>query len=113
VEHREVPTEEATVKLSRNNEETAQGPESSCRATWRAKGIDPRRLWIPEEVGCHLQEGGTVRVKCLQENCGLQKELAAAGRKMTRCARVAQRKGHRLQGHSHEGPSVEQGRQKK
>jgi hypothetical protein len=23
----------------------------------RAKGIDPRRMWIPEEVGCHLQIG--------------------------------------------------------
>jgi hypothetical protein len=38
--------------------------------------------------------------------------LAAAGRKMTRCAKVAQRKGSGLQGPSHEGPSVEQGRRK-
>jgi hypothetical protein len=39
-----------------NNEEAAQGPVPSCRATRRAKGTDPRRLWIPEEVGCHLQQ---------------------------------------------------------
>jgi hypothetical protein len=31
---------------------------------------------------------------------------------MTRCAKVAQNKGHQLQGCSHEGPSVEQGRWK-
>jgi hypothetical protein len=36
--------------------------------------------------------------------------LAAAGKKMTHCAKVAQRKGHGLQGRSHEEPSVEQGR---
>jgi hypothetical protein len=27
------------------------------RATWRAKETDPRKLWIPEEVDCRLQEG--------------------------------------------------------
>jgi hypothetical protein len=26
-------------------------------AMWRAKGTDPRKLWILEEVGCRLQEG--------------------------------------------------------
>jgi hypothetical protein len=43
-----------TEMEARSNEEAAQGPASSCRATWRAKGTDPRRLWIPEYVGYHL-----------------------------------------------------------
>jgi hypothetical protein len=47
-----------------------------------------------------------------QVNCGPRKELAATGRKMTHCAEVAQPKGCGLQGRSHEGPSVEQGRRK-
>jgi hypothetical protein len=57
-----------------NNEEAAEGPTSSCRTTWRPKGTDLRRLWILQEVGCHLQEGvsscssGMVQEKCLQEN---------------------------------------------
>jgi hypothetical protein len=52
----------------------AQGPASSCRAKWRAKGTDPKGLWIPEDVGCCLQEGvlpcssGMAQGKRLQEN---------------------------------------------
>jgi hypothetical protein len=34
----------------------AQGPASSCRAPQRAKGTDARKLWVPEEIGCRLQE---------------------------------------------------------
>jgi hypothetical protein len=37
-----------------------------------------------------------------QENCGLWKELVAAGRKIICCAKVARRKGYELQGRSHE-----------
>jgi hypothetical protein len=44
-----------------NVEEAAQGPASSCMVTRRAKGTDPRKLWIPEVVGCHLQEGVPLR----------------------------------------------------
>jgi hypothetical protein len=57
-----------------NNEEAAQGPASSCRATQRAKGTDPKRLWIPKEFGCRLQKGvpscssGMTQDKRLQEN---------------------------------------------
>jgi hypothetical protein len=78
----------------RSNEETAQGPASSCRTTQRAEGTDPRRLWIPEEVGCCLQKGvplcssGTVQEKPLQGNCGPRKELAAAGRMTTHSTKV-------------------------
>jgi hypothetical protein len=41
------------------------------------------------------------------EKCGRQKEFTTAGIRMTCCAEVARRKGR-----SHEGPLVEQGRQK-
>jgi hypothetical protein len=44
-----------------------------------------------------------------QGKCGPRKELAAAGRKMTHCAKVEQSKGCGLQGCSHEGLSVKQG----
>jgi hypothetical protein len=86
-------------------------------ATWRAKGTDLRRVWILEEVGCCLQEGvwskrNVFRKIQTQGNCGLRKELAAAGRKMTRCAKVAQHKGCRLQGRSYEEPLVKQGQRK-
>jgi hypothetical protein len=39
------------------NNEAAKGPASSCRATREAEETNPRRLWIPGEVGCRLQEG--------------------------------------------------------
>jgi hypothetical protein len=103
VEHWEVPTEEATVKSSGTTKKR-HGLTSSCRVMQRAKGTDPRRLWILEEVGCRLQEGvplcSRVQEKRLQENCGPRKELAAAGRRMTHCAKLAQCKEHR-----HERPS--------
>jgi hypothetical protein len=47
---------------------------SSCRATRTAEGTDPRRLWIPEKVGCRLQEdvpscsNDMAEEKHLQEN---------------------------------------------
>jgi hypothetical protein len=41
------------------------------------------------------------------EMCGRRKEFTAARLRMTRCAKVARRKGR-----SYEGPSVEQGRRK-
>jgi hypothetical protein len=31
-----------------------QGPASSCRVPQEANGTDPRRLWIPEKIGCRL-----------------------------------------------------------
>jgi hypothetical protein len=51
----------------------------------RAKGIEPRRWWIPEEVGCCLQKGvlscssGTAQEKLLQENLGPGKLWTAEG----------------------------------
>jgi gamma-glutamyl phosphate reductase len=46
-DHREVPTEEVTVKFSGTTKKRhglASSVASSCRATRRAKGTDPRRL---------------------------------------------------------------------
>jgi hypothetical protein len=89
-----------------NNEEEVQGPESSCRATRRAEGTDPRRLWIPEEVGCRLQEGvpscssDTTQEKRLQENSDAGKLWTAKGigrsrsRRMIHTIKVARRRGH-------------------
>jgi hypothetical protein len=73
MEHREVPTGEAAVKSSETMKKR-HGPVSSCWTTWRAEGTDPRRLWFPEEVGYHLQEGvpsyssGTAQEERLQDN---------------------------------------------
>jgi hypothetical protein len=78
---------------------------------------------IPEEVECRLQKGvpscstGTAKRNILREirtqgNCGPRKELAAAGRRMTCCANVAQQRRCRLRECSHQGPSAEQGRRK-
>jgi hypothetical protein len=118
-EHQEVATEQAAVKPSRTWR-IGTGPASSCRATRGAKGTDPRRVWIPEEVGWRLQEGmlscssGRVQEKHLQENSDPGELWTAEGIGRSRreddplCSRdTAQGKG--LQGRSHEGPSVEQG----
>jgi hypothetical protein len=57
------------VKLEEMSEEIKSG-----QAEMRAKRTDPRRLWILEEVGCHLQEGvpscssGMAQGKSLQES---------------------------------------------
>jgi hypothetical protein len=45
-----------------------------------------------------LSSSGMLQGKRLQGNCGPWKELTAAGRKMTCCAGVAQRKRHRRKG---------------
>jgi hypothetical protein len=72
-----------------------QGPTASCRVTRIAKGTDPRRLWIQEEIGCHLQEVvpscsiGVVQGVSLQEISDPWKKLVAASREMTHCAEVA------------------------
>jgi hypothetical protein len=63
--------------------------------TWRAKGTDPKNLWIPEEVGCRLQEdvlscnSGMVQEEYLQKNYDPRKEVTATRMKITCCA------GHR------------------
>jgi hypothetical protein len=72
VEHWEVPMEDAAVK-SLGAMKKQHGLASNCRAMWRAKGTGLRKLWIPEEVCCCLQEGaplcssGTAQGKRLQE----------------------------------------------
>jgi hypothetical protein len=80
-ENREVPKQRAMATPFRGPEQETQGPESCCRAKWRAKGTDP------EEVSCCLQEGvpscssGTEQGKCLQENLDRTRNcLQSAGR---------------------------------
>jgi hypothetical protein len=53
-EHQEVPQEVAAVKSLGTMKK--QHLASSCRVLWEAKETDLRRLWILEEVCCHLQE---------------------------------------------------------
>jgi hypothetical protein len=83
----------------------AQGLASICRVTWRARGTDPRRLWILEEIGCHLQEGvpcaagaqrqGNILRKIRTKgNSGLWKKLAAGSRRLTHCTKVARHREH-------------------
>jgi hypothetical protein len=85
VEHREVPTEEATVKSLGTMKKQQHGLASCCRATQKANGTDLRRLWILKEVGCRLQEGvpscssGMAQEKLLQENSGPGKLWTAEG----------------------------------
>jgi hypothetical protein len=84
-EHQEVPGEEVAVKSS-----------GKVKKRHRGRHLAAGRRGEPREL--------------TQGNCGPRKELAAAGRKMARCAKVAQRKERGHQGCSNEGPSVEQGR---
>jgi hypothetical protein len=44
------PQGTCSSETCRGSEEAAQGPASSSRATQRAKGTDPRKLWIPDET---------------------------------------------------------------
>jgi hypothetical protein len=57
-EHEEVPMESAVAKPVGG---WKKRPEHCCRATRKAEETDPRRLWIPGDVGCRLQERGCNR----------------------------------------------------
>jgi hypothetical protein len=78
VEHQEVPREHAAVT-------PVKGRKKRRKATRRPKGTDPRRLWIPEEVGCRLQEGvpsyssSTAQEKYFQKNSDRIKLWTAQG----------------------------------
>jgi hypothetical protein len=48
-EYEEIPKEDAAVKHD-NIEEAAWGPESSCRASPKAKEKDPGQYWVQEDV---------------------------------------------------------------
>jgi hypothetical protein len=56
VEHREVPTEEIAVKSSGTMKKRHRGQHLVARRHGEPKELT-RRNWIPEEVGCRLQEG--------------------------------------------------------
>jgi hypothetical protein len=65
--------------------DAAHGRASNCRAPRKGKATDPRRLCIPEEVGCRLQEdnppcrSGTAQGKLRQENLVPRKFWTAEG----------------------------------
>jgi hypothetical protein len=120
VEQREIPTEEPAVKSSgsmkiwhrgrhlaagRRGEPKELTGDRACRTKLAATGRK-----VSRRAAAVRRKRNLFRKILTQRNYGPRKELAAGGRKMTHCAKVAQRKGRGLQGRSHEGPSVEQGR---
>jgi hypothetical protein len=123
VEHREVPMEETAVKSSRTMKKRHKGrhlvagrrgepnelPRGDC-GSQRKLASACKKMSRRAEVARRKRK--FFRKIRTQGNCGPQKKLAAASRKMPHCAKVAQCKGYGLQGRSHEGPSVEQGRRK-
>jgi hypothetical protein len=62
-------------ETGQRTEEAAERPEDSCRVTRRAKGTDPRRLWIPEDVGCRLQDDDPLCQSGLAQEVHSQKRL--------------------------------------
>jgi hypothetical protein len=55
-EENKVPKEETVVQPVKRRKRRYRGKKKNCRAMRGAKGTDPRRLWIPDEFGCRLQE---------------------------------------------------------
>jgi hypothetical protein len=90
-ERRQKPMERTRIKCGSLKQLVAARRETTHRATvaWRKRNV--------------------FRKIMTQGNCAPRKELATAGRKMTRCTKVAQHKGRGFQGRSQEGPSVEKG----
>jgi hypothetical protein len=85
VEHREVPKEDVVVKSVKGRKKRHRDRHLAAGRLGEPEGTDPRRLWIPEEVGCGLQEGvpscssSTAQEKRFQENSGPGKLWTAEG----------------------------------
>jgi hypothetical protein len=123
VEHRDVPKEDAIVisvkgrKKRQRDGHQAAGRRVEPKELTRGDCGSQRKLAaacrkVSRRVAVARSRRNIFGKLRAQGNCGPRKELAAAGREVTRCAEVARRKGRGLQGRSHEGPSVEQGRRK-
>jgi hypothetical protein len=117
-EHREVPTEEATVKSLGTMKKWHRGRHLAAGQCGEPKELTRGDCGARRKLAatCRKMSHRAVVARCkrnvsrkirTQGNCGPWKELAAASRKITCCAKVAQRKGRSL-----EGLSVEQGRRK-
>jgi hypothetical protein len=52
--HQDIPIEDVAVIPVKGLRKRRRGPKVDCRATRRANGINPRKLWIPEKFGCRL-----------------------------------------------------------
>jgi hypothetical protein len=102
-EHQVAPKEDAVVKPVKGRKKRHRGQEASCRVTRRAKGTDPRRLWIREVVGCRLQDGvqlcksGMAKKEPLEKNRDPGKLWTAQGIRTTHCAKVARGREYELQ----------------
>jgi hypothetical protein len=105
VEHREVPMEEATVKSSETMKKRHRGWHLTTGRCGEPKGLNQgdcgsrRKLTAAcRKVSRHAaviwHKRNVFRNIWAQGNCGLWKELAAAGRRMTHSTEVAQRRGH-------------------
>jgi hypothetical protein len=93
-------------EAGQRTEEAAEGPGASFRAARRTRGLSRgiygsrRKLAATcRKVSRRARVAWRKRRKVFrkirtQGNCGPQKELAGAGRKMIRCAGVPRRKGH-------------------
>jgi hypothetical protein len=123
LEHREVSKEDSIVKSVKGRKTRHRG-----RKITTGRRAEPKEL-TRGDCGSRMKSAVSYRkVSCrvtvarckrnvfrkirTQGNCGPRKEFAVVSRKMTRSTKVAQRKGHGLQGRSRKGPSVEQGRRK-
>jgi hypothetical protein len=117
-EHQEIPKGEATVmpvgeprKQRRVRSLATEHRQKRKERTWGNRGsrrksaATCRKVSRCARVAWHRKS--IIRKIGTQENCGPCKEFAAARIRATRCAKVAQRKGH-----SHEGPSVQWERRK-
>jgi hypothetical protein len=60
-EHHAAPKEDAIVIPVKERRKRHMGLEAICRATWRSKGTDPRRLW--RRRNCPSHAGGCTVVQ--------------------------------------------------
>lgn len=121
MERREVPTEMAAVnslgamKKQHRGRRVTAGQRGEPKELSRGDCGSQRKLAaacrkVSRHAAVAWRKRNLSRNIRTQRNHGPRKELAAAVGKTTRCARVAQLKVPRPQGHSNEGQSVAQGR---
>jgi hypothetical protein len=105
VEHREVPTEDAVVKTVKGWKKWHRGQKLAAGQRREPKELTrgdcrSQRKWAAacRKVSRHARvawcKRNVFRKIEAQENRGLRKELAAAGRRMTHSTKVAQHRGH-------------------
>jgi hypothetical protein len=117
-EHKDVPSEDVAVmpvkglkKQRRGRKSTAERRRKPKKGTRGYPGSRRKVTVAGKRTSYHATvawlKTKVFRRSGIQEICGWHKELAIAGIRTTHCAQVVRRMGR-----SHEGTSVEQGRQK-